>query len=246
MLPPLCRLLPLSVADGPTQMASDEALLHSATEFGVASLRCYTWSEATLSLGYFQPHELRLTDAKRAALPFVRRATGGGAIVHHHEVTYGLALPPGLPWQTKESWTCRMHHSITAALETLGVQTHPVLCGEEKKLGEFLCFLHQTRGDLLIGSHKVVGSAQRKLRGAIVQHGSILLRQSPFAPELPGILELSGVALTAERVAEALVKELRSRTGWQIEAGKWTDTELQDTQQIRQEKYQTDDWNQRR
>ena len=65
------------------------------------------------------------------------------------------------------------------------------MCGEEKKLGPFLCFQHQTPGDLLVAGHKVVGSAQRRPHGATMQHGSILLRRSPHAPALPGIADLS-------------------------------------------------------
>ena len=110
-----------------------------------------------------------------------------------------------------------MHHVIAEALEPFGVKMRAVVCGEEKKLGEVLCFLHQTPGDLLIDSHKVVGSAQRKLHSAILQHGSILLRQSAHTPCLPGIKELSGVDLTAEVVAEAIVKQLEDATGWKME-----------------------------
>ena len=80
------RLLPFAPADGATNMAADEALLESAAR-GVASLRFYTWTEPMLSLGYFQPAEERQADANLARLAWVRRATGGAAIVHHHELT---------------------------------------------------------------------------------------------------------------------------------------------------------------
>ena len=67
-----CRLLPYRVADGPTNMATDEALLEAALA-GVATLRFYGWSPPTLSLGYFQSERLRLADPLLAALPFVPR-----------------------------------------------------------------------------------------------------------------------------------------------------------------------------
>src|SRR3954469_17858125 len=107
---PSVRLLPFATASGADNMARDEALLHSAADRGVASLRFYTWTEPTLSLGYFQPAAVREGSAALAGLPWVRRSTGGDAIVHHRELTYALALPPGPPWQTKESWVCRFHH----------------------------------------------------------------------------------------------------------------------------------------
>src|SRR5437762_6826079 len=100
------RLLPAQNADGATNMAADETLLHSAAS-AVASLRFYTWTTATLSLGYFQPHAVRLSDPLLVELPFVRRPSGGATLVHHHEVTYALALPPHL--QSGEPWLRRMH-----------------------------------------------------------------------------------------------------------------------------------------
>src|SRR5689334_22732481 len=100
------RLFRFALADGPTNMAVDETLLEAAAA-GTASLRFYGWSAATLSLGYFQRAADRLV-----ALPWVRRPSGGGAIVHHLEVTYCLALPAGRPWQSGESWLPRVHTLI--------------------------------------------------------------------------------------------------------------------------------------
>jgi lipoate-protein ligase A len=244
MIVPVCRLLPLLSADGPRQMASDESMLRAA-EQGIASLRFYVWSTATLSLGYFQAHRLREKDSK-LAIPFVRRASGGGAIVHHHELTYGLALPAGPGWHSKESWTCKMHHLITKALADFGISARSVLCGEEKKLDEFLCFLHQTPGDLLIQTHKIVGSAQRKSLGAIVQHGSILLRQSPHTPALPGIAELTGKDVGGEVLAKAITEQFAIDTGGEVEPGVWSESELRQIEELRTEKYSTSDWNHKR
>src|SRR5437660_12267249 len=117
---PSYRLLPYAIADGPHNMAADEVLLHSATK-GVASLRFYGWTTATVSLGYFQPERVRAEDPRLAPLPYVRRASGGSTLVHHHEVTYALALPPGSPWQTGEPWLCRMHAIVSLALHQFGI-----------------------------------------------------------------------------------------------------------------------------
>src|SRR5262249_11943511 len=114
-----CRTLPFEVADGPANMAADEALLESA-QGGSVALRFYGWPTATLSLRYFQPAAGR--SVLPAELPWVRRPTGGDAIVHHHELTYALALPPGRPWQAAgESWLTRLHAVIARALAEFGV-----------------------------------------------------------------------------------------------------------------------------
>src|SRR5688572_17593274 len=117
---PLCRVLPDLESDGTRQMAADETMLLAALG-GTASLRFYTWATPTVSLGYFQPESARLADPLLNELPFVRRHSGGAALVHDREVTYAIALPAGAPWQTAESWVCRFHHVVVAALAGFGV-----------------------------------------------------------------------------------------------------------------------------
>src|SRR4051812_37437670 len=88
--PPLpFRLLPYRVAAGPENMADDDALLESAAA-GVASLRFYGWCEPTLSLGYFQPAGPARAFPRLADLAWLRRPSGGSALVHHHELTYAV------------------------------------------------------------------------------------------------------------------------------------------------------------
>ncbi|MHC5067527.1 MAG: lipoyl protein ligase domain-containing protein [Planctomycetota bacterium] len=82
----MVRILSPLVADGATQMATDEALLEAASE---ATIRLYYWNQATLSLGYFQDYHQTCQSLPRS-VPVVRRITGGGAIWHEHEVTYAL------------------------------------------------------------------------------------------------------------------------------------------------------------
>jgi lipoate-protein ligase A len=247
MTAPTLRLLPYAAADGPHNMAADEALLAAAAA-GVASLRFYGWSAPTVSLGYFQPAAERLAFPRLAALPWVRRATGGEALVHDREVTYALALPAGPPWQRAgASWPCRMHAVIAAALATLGAAGgHGVACGAERRLGPFLCFQNQTRGDLVIAGHKVAGSAQRRQRGATLQHGGILLAASPHAPELPGLRELTGRDCSAADVAAAVARALADDTGWVVAAGGWSPDERATTERLATEKYGSDEWAARR
>jgi lipoyl(octanoyl) transferase len=227
-------------------MAADEALLRSALDRGVASLRFYTWNVPTLSLGYFQSHVDRLTDPLLADVAWVRRPTGGAAILHHLEITYALALPAGTPWHSSEGWLCRFHHAVVAALRGFGVESRAVACGEEKKLGPFLCFQHQTPGDLLVAGHKVVGSAQRRPHGATMQHGSILLRRSPRAPALPGIADLSGNDIAEAELERAIVQALRKETGWTFEPAGWTAEEQAAANELERTKYATRDWNAKR
>lgn len=228
-------------------MAADEVLLESAAESGRASLRFYEWSEPTLSLGYFQSASVRETDAKLQKLPWVRRATGGAALVHDREITYALALPPGRPWQRPGlSLVCRVHDAIARAFADWKVRLDTVPYGGEKKIGDVLCFLHQTPGDLLLAGQKVVGSAQRKQKGAILQHGGILLAKSDFTPQLPGIQDLSGVTIPVEKIAAAVAQQLATTAGWALFADDWTAQERTRIPVILEEKYLRSEWNAKR
>jgi lipoate-protein ligase A len=245
---PTCRLLPYAVADGPRNMATDEVLLGSA-EAGVASLRFYGWSGPTLSLGYFQPEQLRLEDPLLAPLPFVRRPSGGDTLVHHHELTYSLTLPAGPPWQSPGgSWLCRMHQVIARALARLGVSASSCAVPGAGPAEGPLCFRHFTAGDLLLGGAKVVGSAQRRHRGALLQHGAILLARSPHTPSLPGIRELTGRDLSVEAVRDAVTEEFaRDGDGWELVRGpSLTDGELRTIDELVAAKYASDHWNRKR
>jgi lipoate-protein ligase A len=230
-------------------MAADLTLLETAAS-GVASLRFYGWSTAMLSLGYFQPAALRLAEPQLARLTFVRRPTGGEALVHHHELTYALALPAGSPWQRRgESWLQRMHGIIRHALQQLGMSVSACGCGDEMRLGPVLCFLHHTPCDLVLGRHKVVGSAQRKSRGALLQHGAILLAQSPYTPSLPGLCELAGfddLPASRDRLVRTLLNEFSRETGWMLAPAQWTDQESQRAAELAVERFSSPLWNEKR
>jgi lipoate-protein ligase A len=225
-------------------MATDEVLLQAAAS-GVATLRFYGWSPPTLSLGYFQPAAVRLVDPLLARLPFVRRATGGDTLVHDREVTYALALPRGRVWQGAESWALRMHRIIVAVLRAQGVAAQ--LAGAEVPPFQGpLCFHHHTPGDVLIGGAKVVGSAQRKQRGALLQHGGILCAVSPFTPGLAGIAELSGVPLDVSRFVAEVADLLHRETGWRLEPDALTPAEVEAVAALVREKYAAEWWNGKR
>jgi lipoate-protein ligase A len=166
--------------------------------------------------------------------------------VHHHEVTYALALPAGLPWQSRhEPWSRRMHVIIAAALRELGIVTRlhvPV----GKRFEGALCFTHFSADDLLLDNAKIVGSAQRRHRRAILQHGAILLAQSPHTPMLLGIRELTGRELSVEQTCRAVREVFVQQTGWQLIADAFTDKERHRIGTLVAERYTQDAWNRKR
>ena len=148
-------------------MALDEVLLESAAQRRVATLRFYGWSEPTLSLGYFQSFCDAHAHAPSRGCPVVRRQTGGGAILHDRELTYCLALPVAHPLAAGATpLYLAVHEALTSALARLGIQATLRAASEDpSNRGEsFLCFQRRTRGDVLLGTPKVCGSAQRRRR----------------------------------------------------------------------------------
>ena len=242
------RLLPYELADGPANMAADDVLLQFANDEHVASLRFYGWLPATLSLGYFQPaaDRLKIKSPELGTLPWVRRPTGGSALVHDKEVTYALALPPGPPWQNSESWLMRMHRIIAAALTNLGVAAPMSIVEEPQVLGEVLCFQKQTAGDLICRGAKIVGSAQRKHHQCLLQHGGILLARSRHAPQLPGIAELCGLTIMEDQMIAAVKSVFVQETGWELLRAQWTEDDEQRRQRLARGKYSSPIWNERR
>src|SRR5688500_7762020 len=109
-------------ARGSWNMALDEALLHRAAEGAPAVLRFYEWQEPTLSLGYFQRYADWVCHSASAGCAVVRRATGGGAILHDRELTYSCVLPPGhsLGRHAADLYNA-IHDSIVAVLAEHGL-----------------------------------------------------------------------------------------------------------------------------
>ena len=190
--PALCRILiDAEPNSGSWNMAVDEVLLESAIRTKTCSVRLYRWSEPTLSLGYFQNGGAADDGLPAAALPRVRRLSGGGAIVHHHEITYSLAVPADHPRAADPvSLYESVHKRILHVLHEGGIRA--TLRGTEANVPSatgqpFLCFLRGDERDIVLDGHKIGGSAQRRRRGAVLQHGSLILRKSPFAPEVAGL-----------------------------------------------------------
>jgi lipoate-protein ligase A len=212
-------------------------------------LRFYSWSEPTLSLGYFQSLDERATHSASRDCPLVRRQTGGGAILHDDELTYSLALPHADPLAADAAWLYTAVHEaligvlgkMEIAAQLRGAVERPITSAEP-----FLCFQRATPGDVLVGSVKVCGSAQRRRRGAILQHGSLVLGRSACAPELPGVVELAGRRPDVERLRSAWAEAIAGRLHLALTAGPLSEGELASVRTLALEKYGSNRWNRRR
>jgi lipoate-protein ligase A len=243
----VCRLIIDGAAEGATQMAIDEALLESAAGGGPATLRFYQWSQPTLSLGYFQCHHDRAAHRASLDCPLVRRPSGGGAIVHDRELTYSLTLPAAHPLAGDPTAVYEVvHEALVRALAAFRVQARRRGAASRADVEPFLCFERQAAGDVLLRGAKVCGSAQRRKRGAILQHGSLLLERSVRAPELPGIFDLAAATISQAELIAGWREELTRQPGLDCEPGELLPGETESARQLAREKYGTEVWNHRR
>lgn len=214
------RVVESEAQPGDWNMAIDAALMESAAVSGECCLRFYTWSAPTLSLGYFQELAARQRHAASRSCAIVRRATGGGAILHDAELTYSFAAPVGHPLAASavELYTL-FHTTLIEALADWKLSAR--LCEQANKLPDepFLCFQRRAVGDVLLAEAKIAGSAQRRRRGAVLEHGSVLLQRTPYAPELFGIAEVGGVGIAAGELAQAWRERLakKCQLSWQFQ-----------------------------
>jgi len=243
------RLINSSARPGDWNMAVDAALMDSAEQTGRATLRFYRWDEPTLSLGYFQTHASRAGHAASHAAPMVRRSTGGGAIVHDAELTYSLTAPVAHPLASDAEAMYRLlHGALVDALTDWNVTAELCQGGSGGRAADepFLCFQRRSVGDVIVASQKIAGSAQRRRRGVILQHGSVLLRRSSTAPELMGLTELPGKPLSDSDLMAAWIQTIAARRQIRWEPEELSRDEIERATELVDEIYGQPAWNLRR
>src|SRR4030095_1377436 len=162
---------------GAENMALDEALLERASASGSAVMRVYTWSEPTISFGRHQAARGTYDPGRARArgIAVVRRPTGGRSLLHHREITYSVTAPANLAGSLRESYA-RINRLLVGGLRRLGVSVD-VAGPRERALPPSAapCFERPVAGELVVDGRKLVGSAQWRDQGAMLQHGSILI-----------------------------------------------------------------------
>lgn len=171
------RLVLTPPLSGALNMAVDLGLMARARETGEAVLRIYTWAVPTLSFGRNQTAVGRYALDRIAALgaDVVRRPTGGRAILHHREITYSVTALATEAVGLRSSYG-RINAVLLDALLRLGVPAEVAAPkSRTPKPTDAPCFVAPTEGEMTTGGQKLVGSAQWREDGALLQHGSILV-----------------------------------------------------------------------
>ena len=186
------KLIKYSINTGKDNMQIDSDLLDNAIkeQASVPIFRLYGWSPKCISLGRNQKDDF-LKDIK---IDVVRRLTGGRALLHDDEVTYSYitpvsAVPNGEGVNNSYKYISGI---LINFFKTLGIELD---FGENKKVSTHFdyCMLLSTGADVCFQGKKIIGSAQFRKEGYILQHGSILfgydkdLLESLFHEEVKGI-----------------------------------------------------------
>lgn len=245
---------------GDYNMAFDEALMRWSARQDGAAFRVYGWSAPTLSLGRNQRARgvYNMEAARALGVGFVRRPTGGRALLHHREITYSAALP------VPDTATARVIYDfinaiLIDALRSLGAEASLATHAVALPPGPRPCFDVPSAHEIVIGTRKLVGSAQWRRDGALLQHGSILVRDDQpligrlmlaadgSVPRAATLVDALGGSRepSLEEVADALAQALASATGKQPSAFATDDVLLRDVDRL-SEGYRDDAWTWRR
>lgn len=169
-------------------MALDRAILNSVvSRRSGPTLRFYRWSKPAVTLGFHQRMErvLDIAAVKQAGIEVVVRPTGGRAVLHGDDLTYSLALPEetAATYGITELYKI-LSEALQAGFRQVGMEVELARGNRgELRPGAQPCFASTARYELVVGGKKIVGSAQRRHNGGVLQQGSIPLRVGRIRPE---------------------------------------------------------------
>ncbi len=275
---PKWRLVLSGHSPGAWNMALDEALLESCItalargEKPAPIIRFYGWQPACLSLGYAQKveREVDLEGCAALGVDWVRRPTGGRAILHEAtELTYTLVAPVDneqVGGSVLESYR-KISEGLLVGVQNLGI-TATTAGKEQSEAGKnpatSACFDAPSAYEITHTGRKLIGSAQARRGGVLLQQGTILvtvdvarlftalkppLRQTreeaiqQVSARLTSLEQISGRVVAFEEAAQAFIRGLETHFGVTLQPHELSAEEQQLTARLVAEKYTNPDWN---
>jgi lipoate-protein ligase A len=262
------RLLITPPGNGAWNMAVDEAIAAHAGRGDVPpTLRFYQWQPACVSLGRHQPlADIDLARCADLGYDVVRRPTGGRAILHTDELTYSVAGPqddPILAGAVLDSYL-RLSQGLLAGLERLGLRVAkaPPTNRAAADVGP-VCFEVPSAYEIVAGDKKLVGSAQSRRQGWVLQHGTLPLvgdvtrlvdvvifpdeaeraaQRLALAERAATVEDALGRAISFDEAATALAAGFSAALGIHLEPGGLTPSELDLAATLRRDQYAAHAW----
>lgn len=265
------RLLSHGPMRGSLNMAVDEAVMRSCSRGETGpTLRFYQWRPACLSLGYFQDakKEVDLEGLSAEGVDLVRRLTGGKAVLHDDELTYSVVVPeemlPGSVLQTYR----RISQALVEGLRLMGIPASIAALergttSRDPRFRQAACFAAPSWFEILWRGKKLIGSAQNRKSGTILQHGSIpftfdaskLVKciktsspehaartESMLAKKAAGLSEALGRPVSRHDLEEHLKAGFAEALGWELEPGSLTGKEEDEARRLSLSRYASESW----
>lgn len=232
---------------GPREaMALEEVILEGVSAGGDPVIHFWKWREKAVTIGSFQiaQDEVYLDRARRSGIPVIRRVSGGGTMFHAPggEFVYSLCAPPGVILNDITASYRQMLLPLVDALREKGLE--PTILDN----------------NIMMGENKISGSAQRRMKSAILHHGTLLYDVNHFemfyiikgdkAPSdtrgvcsnyKPVTCILDHLDLPMEEVYKGVKDRILRDKDWYPSA--WTDEERERTREFEFGKYSSGDWN---
>ena len=268
------RLLDLRSHNALMNMAIDEALLKALVEHKstAPTLRFYTWCPAAVSIGCLQkiPKNFIVTQCRKLGLDAIRRPTGGRIVLHKGDLTYSLVFAensPSFPKGILPSYK-KISQAIQHGLKLLGISS--LLCSQQKINRSPFCFSLTAKYEILVNGKKIMGNAQKREKGAVLQQGSIMIdnhrsiinqlfaphyplrenRPEPMRENPPGqkddFLSLSETlngSIPILRIKDALIQGFKKIFTISLTPGSLTAWEKKEAMKLANDKYASDQWN---
>ncbi len=260
------RLLPSINESGPMQMAIDEAVVISCSEGkSPPTLRFHTFAPPAITIGYHQEIEtFDVDEIREKGFDFVRRLTGGTAVLHKNDLVYSLVLPEfSLPSKITDAYNY-LSDGLVNGLKELGLSAKKRNSTSKKRKAS--CYLNSNPYDIVVNEKKISGNAQARISGVVLQHGTIIIENN--FPNLFDCLACSdrqrrNFLETANRTVTSVEKELGrkpsiaeveeamisgfrtlfSQKGISFRENSLTDYERTLAGKLAQEKHSTNMWN---
>jgi len=257
------RLIVHDKAEPAWNMAFDEATLERAVEHrGPATLRFFDWERPAITIGYAidAPASLDLDECERLGVPVIRRLTGGGIVFHGSDLTYAITFPRQAiaPGEGLIETYRTINRAFARALETFGVDAELLEGAARSGPPAGACFARPTRYDLVAAGKKLIGNAQRRRRGWLLNHGSMplddgyrahlpLLRDraeaAAFAEQCVTLSELARPLPSRAELIAAITDAFGAALSVRVEESPALDDELARAENLAGDKYRDRRWN---
>ena len=174
----MAKLIDYKENNGEYNMSFDSQLLDEAINEKMKEpiIRFYGWNPPCVSLGRNQSFEhIDVYFCKQNGIDIVKRVTGGRGLLHDNEVTYSFICP--IDFLRKGESIITSYKEISSAIiegfKNIDIELE---LGGKKKIEAThdYCMLISTGADLSHNGKKLIGSAQYRKQGYILQHGSVL------------------------------------------------------------------------